>query len=120
MTKCVMPCASCPWRLDTRAADISNFDIALAEALSDTCPDSRNMGPDVSASFFACHRSKPGEEFVCAGWLAKVGHRHPRVGLAVMQERISAAARRPASDWPELHESYRQVLEKLRLMGTTE
>lgn len=108
------PCASCPWRTGATADDIPNFDIALAESLSATCPDKRGMGPDFGASIFACHQSKQGEEFACAGWLAMVGHCHPRVRLAVKMKELDASALEPGDDWPELHDNYQQVLDKLR------
>jgi hypothetical protein len=108
------PCASCPWRRAAGAGDIPNFDPGLAEKLADTCPDDRGMGPDFGASMFACHQSREGEEFACAGWLAKVGHCHPAVRLAVISGRLDPAALEPGVDWPELHDSYREVLDKLR------
>ncbi|WP_221623305.1 MULTISPECIES: DUF6283 family protein [Burkholderia] len=108
------PCASCPWRRAAGATDIPNFDLELAEKLAGTCPDHRGMGPDYGASMFACHQSRQGEEFACAGWLAKVGHRHPAVRLAVAAGRLDPAALKPGVDWPELHDSYREVLDKLR------
>jgi hypothetical protein len=108
------PCASCPWRRAATAEDIPNFDLDLAEKLADTCPDHRGMGPDFGASMFACHQSRPGEEFACAGWLAKVGHSHPAVRLAVVFGRLDPAALEPGADWPELHDDYQEVLDKLR------
>lgn len=89
------PCASCPWRTDTRAGDIPDFKLALAENLAEACPDERWMGPDLGASIFACHLSKIGEEFACAGWRAIVGHRHPAVRPAVLSNRLGAAALEP-------------------------
>ncbi len=63
---------------------------------------------------FACHQSRQGEEFACIGWLAKVGHRHPAVRLAVAGGRLDPEALEPGVDWPELHDSYQEVLDKLR------
>ncbi|WP_369679365.1 DUF6283 family protein [Burkholderia ubonensis] len=119
MTSCDLnklgkPCPSCPWRLNATAGDIPNFDLTLAENLAATCPDRRGMGPDFGASVFACHQSREGSEFACAGWLAKVGHRHPSVRLAIMTGRLDPAALAPGNDWPALHDDYGQVLEKLR------
>uniref|UniRef100_UPI00403F8A4E DUF6283 family protein n=1 Tax=Paraburkholderia sp. 22B1P TaxID=3080498 RepID=UPI00403F8A4E len=76
------PRALCPWRRSAVAEEIPNFDLELAEKLADTCPDHRGTGPDYGTGVFACHQSWPGEEFACAGWLAKVGHRHPAVRCA--------------------------------------
>lgn len=112
--KLATPCASCPWRTDSTARDIPNFSMSLAESLAATCPDGRDQGPDFFASHFACHMSKPDDEFACAGWLATVGHRHPRVRLAVLRGLVDPAALSPRDGWPPLHENYQQVLEKLR------
>jgi len=114
MNKLNKPCASCPWRVDATARDIPNFDLALAESLVHTCPDEKGMGPDFFAKVFACHQSKPGDEFACAGWLATVGHAHPRVRLTVSMGDVDAAALKPGKDWPKLHKNYQQVLAKLR------
>lgn len=109
------PCSSCPWRREVVASDIPNFDLKLAESLAGTCPDHRGMGPDFGASMFACHQSRIGSEFACAGWLATVGHCHPRVRLEVVLGRLDSAALAPGDDWPALHPDYRQVLGKLRV-----
>lgn len=119
MSECSMkaaarPCPSCPWRVDQDVGDIPNFSLALAESLAGTCPDERGIGPDFGASFFACHQSKLGSEIPCAGWLAMVGHRHPRVRMAVRRGSISPDALTPGENWPELHDSYPDVLAKLR------
>lgn len=108
------PCASCPWRRDAVASDIPNFDMTLAERLAATCPDHRNVGPEFGAGIFACHQSKPGAEFACAGWLATVGHRHPGVRYEIHSGRLDPAALDPGEGWPELHDNYQQVLDKLR------
>lgn len=108
------PCPSCPWRMDKDASDIPNFSLALAEGLSTCCPDNRGMGPECGAGMFACHQSKDGAKITCAGWLATVGHRHPGVRLAVAMKRLNMSALRPGNDWPTLHSSYQDVLEKLR------
>ncbi|WP_412093862.1 MULTISPECIES: DUF6283 family protein [Cupriavidus] len=118
LSKLSAPCASCPWRRDSVAGDIANFDLALAESLAATCPDHRGMGPDFGAGVFACHQSKEGAEFACAGWLARVGHCHPSVRLAVTVGRLDPAMLAPGEGWPELHDDYGQVLEKLRLQST--
>jgi hypothetical protein len=108
------PCASCPWRKESTAADIPNFSLELAEGLASCSPDSRNIGPEWNAKLCACHQSKPRAEFVCAGWLAVAGHRHPQVRFAVFSKDLHEAALEPGADWPELHRSYPEVLEKLR------
>jgi hypothetical protein len=108
------PCKSCPWRKDARASDIPNFSMAMAESLRDTSPNERGVGPDFGSNKMACHQSRVGEEFVCAGWLASVGHAHPGVRLSILAKTINPASLAPGADWPALHESYPEVLEKLR------
>lgn len=108
------PCQSCPWRVDQTAQDIPNFDMILAEKLSSCSPDDNDYGPEYTAQLFACHQSRLGEEFPCAGWLATVGHRHPMVRFSVSLGRIPAEALKPGEDWPDLHPTYQEVLAKLR------
>ncbi|WP_408580788.1 DUF6283 family protein [Burkholderia cepacia] len=119
MNRLTQPCASCPWRTSARAEDIPNFSMDLAEQLAATCPDSRGMGPNYGARVFACHQSKIDDEFACAGWLAKVGHRHPEIRLAVTRGQLEPSALAPGNGWPALHDNYADVLEKLRATMAT-
>jgi hypothetical protein len=112
------PCPSCPWRLDQTAQDIPGFSLEKARDLAATCPDARGHGPDFGAKVFACHQSKLGGEFPCAGWLAKVGHCHPMVRLACIQGKVPEDALAPGPEWPQLHDDYGQLLRKLE--GTAE
>ena len=108
------PCPACPWRVTAMADDIPHFDMELAEGLASTCPDEKGHGPEFQARMFACHQSKDGAEIACAGWLATVGHKHPRVRFAVGTGRLDPASLRPGKGWPALHKSYQDVLAKLR------
>lgn len=108
------PCRSCPWRVDQDAQSIPNFDLELAERLAHCSPDEEGMGPSYLDPLFACHTSRHGEEFACAGWLARVGHAHPRVRYLVSTGKIPEQALEPGRDWPALHETYPEVLDKLR------
>lgn len=108
------PCGSCPWRVNQEASDIPNFDLEKAERLRNSSPDINGMGPSYLDPIFACHQSRVGEEFACAGWLAKVGHAHPRIRYLVSTGKLPAEALNPATDWPELHSNYPDVLDKLR------
>lgn len=111
---CRKPCPSCPWRVDQDAAAIPHFSLDLAEGLAATCPDEHGMGPDFGAAQFACHQSRPGEEVVCAGWLAVVGACHPAVRMQVFAGTLPVEALAPGEDWPALHEAFAEVIEKLR------
>ncbi|MDR5804917.1 DUF6283 family protein [Caballeronia sp. LZ001] len=108
------PCPSCPWRLDQDAHDIPGFSLEKAENLAATCPDENNVGPSYGAPWFACHQSVEGREIPCAGWLASVGHAHPNVRLAIMEGRLDAQSLDAHRNGPELHQTYSEVLAKLR------
>ncbi len=72
------------------------------------------MGPEFGAAQFACHQSREGAEVVCAGWLAVVGMCHPAVRMQLLTGTVSIEALSPGEDWPSLHESFAEVIEKLR------
>lgn len=112
--KTMPPCPSCPWRIERTAQDIPLFSLDKAERLAGTCPNAEGFGPDFGATWFACHQSRDGKEIPCAGWLAAVGDAHPGVRFAVMRGHISPQALEPGDDWPALHETFQQVIEKLR------
>lgn len=65
----IAQCKSCPWRVDcVPEEDIPNgYSVERHAALKDTIaePGSLCAGPRA----MACHNSKVGEEFPCAGWL---------------------------------------------------
>lgn len=65
-------CKSCPWRVDCEPeTDIpGGYCVKLHEGLANTIKsglESLPLGGPIRA--MACHHSKPGAEFVCAGWL---------------------------------------------------
>lgn len=102
------PCRSCPWRVDQDATEIPNFRLEMAESLACTTKD-------MSLVQFACHQSKgPGEEVVCAGWLARYGWDNLGVRLALSRGDYTPEMLEPGDDWPELHEDFEDVIEKLR------
>lgn len=86
----------------------------MAEGLASTSPDRRGVGPDWNAPQFACHQSKPGEEFPCAGWLAVHGRAHPGVRWNLIQGHYEPSVLDRGADWPELHASYQEMMDKLR------
>lgn len=103
-----MPCKTCPWRVDQHADVIPGFVLELAENLVAT------TGDEFGAPIFACHQSRDGEEIVCAGWLAVYGYNSIAVRLMVMGGRLAPEALTAGPNWPELHQSFRELIEKLR------
>lgn len=102
------PCPSCPWRVDQAATDIPGFDLELAEHLAGTSDG------EFGSPIFACHQSREDEEFACAGWLAVEGYHSIAVRLMVMGGRLDAEALMPGEEWPALHQSFDELIEKLR------
>lgn len=104
----VRPCANCPWRKDSAAGE---FPAERYEALRATAGvPGREAG--LGAPIFACHKSEPGRDRACAGWLAIAGTDHLGVRLAVALGRLPAGALKPGEDWPDLFGSYREMAER--------
>ena len=72
MKEKIVQCQSCPWRVDCEPTkDIPNgYSVELHQNLRGTIaePGSVCTLGKVNRAM-ACHYSKPGEEFACAGWL---------------------------------------------------
>ena len=67
----VQQCKSCPWRVDCDPdTDIPNgYCRTLHADLKKTIAKDASLPTGSSMHVMACHYSKPGEEFACAGWL---------------------------------------------------
>lgn len=102
------PCKTCPWRVDQDASVIPGFSLELAERLE------RTTHGEFGSPMFACHQSREDEEIVCAGWLARYGYDSISVRLMLMSGRLSPEALEPGPGWPETHETFAEVIEKLR------
>lgn len=99
------PCVECPWRRDTPPGQ---FPACRYEQLANT---SGRPGAEAGlrAPLFACHKTAPGGEQACAGWLAVAGRDHLGVRLAVAHGRLPAEALDPAPGWPQLFGSYDEM-----------
>lgn len=108
MSETVKQCQSCPWRVGcVPERDIPNYSRDLHEGLAGTIQSGlESIGCPVRRAM-ACHYSKPGEEFPCAGWLANQLGSGNNIGLriAVMTDRIPA----PIIDG-EQHETFEDTL----------
>jgi hypothetical protein len=62
-----VPCASCPWRTSTESADIPGG--GIDHDLATYAKSAEWGGKNVA---MACHLSKDGSLFACAGWIEKV------------------------------------------------
>lgn len=110
--KRIKQCKSCPWRVDcVPEEDIpGGYCVALHENLRDTIKsglESLPLGGPLRA--MACHHSRPGAEFVCAGWL------HNQLGSG---NNIAARLAVMTGKWPvpdvdgEQHEQFEDTLPK--------
>ncbi|EIV03098.1 hypothetical protein MA6G0728R_5378 [Mycobacteroides abscessus 6G-0728-R] len=67
---------------------------------------------ELGAPIFACHKSEPGRDRVCAGWLAIAGTDHLGIRLAVAVGRLPGGVLQPGEDWPNLFGSYDEMAER--------
>lgn len=66
----VKQCPTCPWRIGCDpVTDIPNYDAERAAQLVDTIGHGLEEALRPIRKIMACHYSKPGKEFACAGWL---------------------------------------------------
>jgi hypothetical protein len=116
----VHQCKSCPWRVDCEPEkDIpGGYCVKLHEGLKNTIKSGLDSLSAVGGVIrvMACHHSKPGAEFVCAGWLDnQIG---PGNNIAA---RIAVMTGR----WPvpvvdgEQHERFEDTLPKPRARTST-
>ena len=101
------PCPTCPWRVGQHADTIPNFRLDLAERLV------RTTETDLGAPVFACHQSKAEQEVVCVGWLWRYGWDSIAVRLRLLDGQMTPDDLEP-DPAIELHESFGEVIAKLR------
>ena len=104
----VTQCKSCPWRVDcVPDEDIPNgYSRELHRGLA--CTIRSGVDSMIGAlRVMACHYSRPGDEFACAGWLANQLGPGNNIGvrLAVMRGRLPV----PNVDGPQ-HETFEDTL----------
>ena len=103
------PCKACPWKVDATADQIPGYDMEKAEQLINT------VGQQLGQPMMACHQSTEENEVHCVGFLAVAGWDNLSVRLNVANERIPPEALDPPPpEWGEMHESFDDMLQKLR------
>lgn len=108
----LLPCKTCPWRVNRDATTIPRYDPDMAEALLNTVGEGDAFRP-----IMACHCSPDAEPRACNGYLARAGWSNINVRLLLLHGRIH----NPASVLEaceeagiELEPDYPTVVEKLR------
>ena len=107
----MIPCKSCPWRVDQDVSAIPGYCQEKAERLLDTVGKE-----DGFRKMMACHQSTEEEPTICKGYLAQAGWSNLNVRLRVMKgqlthpDQVQEACK--AAD-VELEPNYESVLAKL-------
>ena len=108
--KTIAQCKSCPWRIDrVPDKDIPNYREELHKNLTSTIANPGEVRFGGVRHVMACHYSKPGAEFACAGWI----HNQRGVGnnIGVRLALMSGAMPVPEIDG-EQHERFEDTLPK--------
>jgi hypothetical protein len=107
----LLPCPTCPWRVDQDASVIPGYDHALACRLTNTVGRGDAFRP-----IMACHYSDDRHEIACKGYLARTGWSNLSVRVLLAQDKIAhpddvvAACEEHGID---LEPDYEAVLDKL-------
>lgn len=107
----LLPCATCPWRVDKDATTIPRYSHEKACGLLNTV----GQGDDFR-KIMACHHSTEAEPIACKGYLARVGWSNLNVRILLVKGEIASPDKVLEAcerEGVELHESYEDVLEKL-------
>lgn len=107
----LLPCATCPFRVEQTAAVIPRYSHGKACNLMNTVGDGDGFRP-----IMACHGSTENNNRACNGYLARHGESNINVRLMVAMGRM--ASPRDVQDaceaaGIELHANYPEVLAKL-------
>lgn len=102
------PCSRCPASIDTPPGEFTAEKFAEMRSCTG---DAATHGIAAMHHYFACHRSRPGQEYICPGVLMIVGEHHLGARIGVAEGRIPPmyVQGEPPPDWPPLFDSYDQM-----------
>jgi hypothetical protein len=109
--KSILPCSTCPWRVEQDASVIPQFRVEKARDLIKACGDEDALRP-----IMACHGSTECTTVICAGYLAKEGWHNISVRMLFLSGRCETpdkVADACHDAGIELHNNYLEVLAKL-------
>lgn len=107
----LLPCPTCPWRVDQDASVIPEYVQEKAEGL--LCTVGRG---DAFRQIMACHNSTDKKMIPCKGYLAREGYSNLNVRLLAIKGEVpnpAACANACEDGGIELEPDYETVLEKL-------
>jgi hypothetical protein len=109
--KNLLPCPTCPWRVDQTAAAIPRYNHEKACGLMRTVGREDDFRP-----IMACHASTETDERACHGYLAREGWSNLNVRFLLFEGQIANpndVLRACEEAGIKLHSTYAEVLEKL-------
>jgi Family of unknown function (DUF6283) len=109
----LLPCATCPWRVEKGAGTILAYSQEKALALRNTVGDGDGL-----RTIMACHHSSEDEPFSCRGYLAQVGYTNINVRLFMARGEIPSIvkiAEACKESGIKLHRNYGEMMDKLTL-----
>jgi Family of unknown function (DUF6283) len=112
-TSSLLPCATCPWRVDKGAEVIPAYSQEKALALRNTVGDG-----DAIRTIMACHHSSEDAPISCRGYLAQVGWTNIMVRLRAARGIMPNPTRVLEACQMErirLHRNYGEMMDKLTM-----
>ena len=112
-TTSLLPCATCPWRIEKGVETIPAYSQEKALAIRNTVGDG-----DGFRTIMACHHSAEDAPISCRGYLAQVGWSNLNVRMFLVKgaipspDRIADACR---EERIKLHRNYGDMMDKLTL-----
>jgi hypothetical protein len=82
-SKGLLPCKTCPWRVDMDATTIPGYDHGKAKNLMNTVGEGDAFRP-----IMACHNSTDDNVYACKGYLAREGWSNINVRLLLAKRQI--------------------------------
>lgn len=115
MKKCAdKPCPNCPWYVGSSPQDIPRFSIEKMRKLANTAPP-RDSTQDGFRPIMACHKSKEGVEFACAGYIAVHGIQNINVRLLGMNDGVDIGKVLDNCEELDLHGSFHEMLDEYEI-----
>lgn len=106
------PCKACPWKRSSKVGggDIPNFDMEMMRNLAGTAPE-RGKSDDAFRKVFACHDSKEGGEYACAGYVARDGQHNISLRLLAAQTNTPIQPIIERAEQEDLYDDFWEMLD---------
>lgn len=112
-SKALLPCKTCPWRVDADITAIPGFEPQKAVGLLRTA----SLGEgDAFRPIMGCHHSKENNDYACKGYLAREGWSNLNVRILLARGKIenpSTVLHACETHGVQLEPDYPAILDKL-------